>query len=294
MLAAVLAGAQDSQPDAAAPLADDQGEGTEAVLTPEQAYAAGFTAGLESASYDERFVEHFSSREPFYFVFGTRGTVNARVQLSFQYDFVAHDSSPAEHESFWTGIAVAYTQLSIWDLQADSVPFSDTNYRPSLFWYREAVLGPADGERLDIEFGYEHESNGRGGPDSRSINALYVRPTYHLPLDERWEFRTTPKVYAYIGDLSDNPDIKDYRGWFDWRLQLVDEQGFGFSTNLRKGGESSFGSIQVDVTYPINRLFGENLDLFLHLQYFNGWGETMLFYDVKQPAQLRVGISLVR
>ena len=88
--------------------------------------------------------------------------------------------------------------------------------------------------------------------------------------------------------------LADYRGLFDWRLQLVDRQGFGFSTNLRKGGESSYGSVQVDVSYPMNELLGGNLDLFLYLQYFNGWGESLLVYDEKLPAQFRIGIALVR
>lgn len=258
------------------------------------AYAAGYSAGLESASTDERFLEHFSARDPFYFLIGNRGQANARFQLSFQYDFNAPAVEADGKQSFWNGLAFAYTQQSLWDLQSDSVPFFDTNYRPSLFWYRESVIGDPNGPRWDFELGYEHESNGRGGDDSRSINTLYVRPTYCHPIDERWEFRTTPRVWTYIGDLSDNPDIADYRGWFDWRLQLVDAQGFGFSTDLRKGGASSYGSVQVDLTYPLNRLFGRCLDLFLHLQYFNGWGETLLLYDVKPPAQLRLGVALVR
>lgn len=256
-------------------------------------YAAGFAAGIASTPSARRFVEHFRSRDPFYIVFGSRGQVNARLQLSFQYDFIAPDDSP-DNDTFWDGLAFAYTQQSLWDLQSQSVPFDDTNYRPSLFWHREAVIGDVDGPRWDFEIGYEHESNGLESVESRSINTLYLRPTYHHPIDDRWEFRTTPKVWAYIGDLSDNPEIADYRGWFDWRLQVLDPQGFGISTNLRKGGESSYGSIQVDLTYPMHHLFGDRFDMFWHLQYFNGYGETLLFYDEKLPAQLRFGFSLVR
>jgi len=264
------------------------------VWSAEDAYAAGFDTGVASLSAGDRFLDHFAARDAFYFVVGSRGQANARFQLSFQYDFLAEDGSLGAGDSPWDGLGFAYTQMSLWDLQSDSVPFFDTNYRPSLFWRRETIIGAPGEPRWDFEFGYEHESNGRDGDDSRSINSLYVRPTYHHPLDERWEFRTTPRVWAYIGDLSDNPDIADYRGLFDWRLQLVDRQGFGFSTNLRKGGESSYGSVQVDVSYPMNELLGGNLDLFLYLQYFNGWGESLLVYDEKLPAQFRIGIALVR
>ncbi|MCA8978604.1 MAG: phospholipase A [Planctomycetes bacterium] len=239
-----------------------------------------------------RFLEHFSTRDPFYFVMGTRGGSSARIQLSLQYDLFV--PPPESEERFWHGFAIAYTQQSFWEVDKGSSQSFETVYRPSLMWHRDAVLGSADGSRWDFEFGYEHESNGRSGPLSRSVDTLYVRPTFRLPLDERWEFRTTPRVFAYIGDLSDNPDIADYRGWFDWRLQLLDARGLGLSTNLRKGGVSSFGSVQIDLTYPLNRLFGEGFDLYAHLQYFNGWGESLLSYDEKPPAQLRLGIAFVR
>jgi len=269
-------------------------DGTRAEQSADDAYAAGFAAGLESGSQDAHFADRFSSREPFYFVVGWRGRTNARFQISFQYDFVAPEGALARKRNVWSEFAIAYTQTSVWDLETESVPFLDTSYRPSLFWHRKGIWSADDGRRWDMEAGYEHESNGRDGLESRSINILYVRPTYTHPLGDRWQFRTTPKLWGYIGSTSDNADIRDYRGWFDWRLQLIDPRGFGLSTNVRKGGESSYGSIQADLTYPMNRLLGKNLDLFLHLQYFNGWGETLLFYDEKAPSQFRIGFSLVR
>jgi len=57
--------------------------------------------------------------------------------------------------------------------------------------------------------------------------------------------------------------------------------------------KDNHGSIQLDASYPFRGLL-RNLNGYLHLQYFNGHGESILDYDRKLPSQLRIGLIVVR
>jgi len=46
---------------------------------------------------------------------------------------------------------------------------------------------------------------------------LYLRPTAVLRGGERTAITLTPRIWTYVGDLTDNPDIEDYRGYADLR-----------------------------------------------------------------------------
>ncbi|MGA3143572.1 MAG: phospholipase A [Verrucomicrobiota bacterium] len=51
-------------------------------------------------------------------------------------------------------------------------------------------------------------------------------------------------------------------------------------------------SLQLDLTYPTMRLFG-SFSLYLDVQYFTGYGESLLGYN-KKSDELRAGFSLFR
>ena len=78
-----------------------------------------------------------SANEPMYFVVGGGGGATARFQLSFKYRLFDPDSHPVQWIPFLSRLHFGYTQTSIWDLGANSSPFRDTSYRPSLFWQGE-------------------------------------------------------------------------------------------------------------------------------------------------------------
>ena len=61
----------------------------------------------------------------------------------------------------------------------------------------------------------------------------------------------------------------------------------------RIGRDADRGALQVDVSYPLRQLIGGQVDTFLHVQYFNGFGESLLTYR-EHHQTLRVGISFVR
>lgn len=59
-------------------------------------------------------------------------------------------------------------------MDVDSKPFHDTSYRPSLFWQK--CLDDSGNMPRYLRAGYEHESNGKEGINSRSINLAYIQP----------------------------------------------------------------------------------------------------------------------
>ncbi len=242
-----------------------------------------------------RFADNLSFYEPLYFVVGPRVTVNAKFQLGFKYRMLSSEGQLERGRPIWENVFFGYTQTSLWDLESPSAPFLDTSYKPGFFYldyFRDVRFL---GLHVDsAEGGYQHESNGQGGERSRSLNQLYIRPTFRYgPVDD-WHVTIVPKVWIYIGDLSDNPDIADYRGYLDLVLRFGHPDGFEAAATLRKGTSSGYGSIQVDLTYPLDRLFFGNAASYLQFQYFNGWGETLLNYDEKLESQYRIGFSIFR
>jgi outer membrane phospholipase A len=242
-----------------------------------------------------RFARNISNYEPVYLVIGPRVSLNANFQLGFKYRLLSENGSFAEKAPALRDLYMAYTQTSLWDLGSESKPFLDTSYKPGFFYYKQySGIRFLGFEFESIEGGYQHESNGQGGQNSRSLNTVYVRPSLRYDLPQDWYLRFTPKGYYYIDDLEDNPDLPEYRGYFDLSLKIGQLNGLELSTLIRIGTEPGVGSIQLDLTYPMDRLFFGNAASFLHLQYFDGWGETLLNYNQRLPSQIRIGFSLLR
>ena len=239
------------------------------------------------------FKEHISGYEPMYFIAGTKSP-NAKFQISFAYQLLNDDGPLATHVPALKGFHIAYTQTSLWDWNAPSAPFYDTSYKPEFFYSWENVTHaqPNDWFQLDLQGSLKHESNGKNGSASRSVNIAYFRPTLTLGRDEGLQLTLQPRVWTYLGDLSDNPDIADYRGYADLRAVLGWKRGLELSALGRMGKDGNHQSVQLDLTYPTMRFFG-SFSLYLDVQYFTGYGESLLGYN-KKSDELRVGFALFR
>ncbi|MCB5189827.1 phospholipase A [Methylobacillus arboreus] len=233
-----------------------------------------------------------SAEEPMYFLFGNGdeyGT-DARFQISFKYRPFDSKGSVAQYAPFLSNLYFSYTQTTLWDIGGDSSPFRDTSYRPGLF-YRWA--GASRGLYPDSwRVGIEHESNGQGGVDSRSLNIAYVRPSWHLDFANGRRLTFSPKIYAYI-DKDENPDIQHYRGYADWQLRYGREDGL-MVTGLYRQGTRGYAMGQLDISYPLSDRILSRIGTFAHLQIFSGYGETLLDYDKDRDTQIRLGISVSR
>jgi phospholipase A1/A2 len=233
-----------------------------------------------------------TSHEPVYFLVGNRGNNTARFQLSFKYRLFDDEGVAVHALPLLSGLHFAYTQTSLWDLQSNSKPFRDTSYRPSFFYQWQGATQVAQLPAWRVQTGFEHESNGRDGDKSRSINTLFVEPEWRLALPERWYVAIAPKVYGYL-DKHDNPDIGTYRGYANLRLALGRDDGWLWSSTLRRGARG-FGSVQLDASYPLRRPIFADTGGYFYFQYFNGYGETLLDYNVRHKPQFRLGFAIVR
>lgn len=189
---------------------------------------------------------------------------------------------------------VAYSQLSFWQLynSAFSAPFRDINYEPELL-----INFRTDYELLGfkgrfINVGFNHQSNGRSRPLSRSWNRIVA----NIGL-ERNNFGLQLKTWYRLPDnedSDDNPDLTRYMGYGElWTTLYWKDMRFAMMlrNNFRR---DNLGAVQLDWSIPpstLGRMLLGGLisqawidkylsDKFsLYVQYFNGYGEGLMDYN---------------
>lgn len=182
------------------------------------------------------------------------------------------------------GLYFAYTQLSFWQMYnvEASSPFRETNYEPEAYLAVRS-LGEALGVSLEeLRLGYNHQSNGRAGEMSRSWNRLFAEGVFlagpvQVNLRPWWRI---PEAK----DEDDNPDLHKYVGYGDLRLLVPIGDGrisFLWRNNLRPDNR---GAVEIGASWPIQAGFR------LYVQYFEGYGESLLDYD--HPVS-RVGVGFI-
>ncbi len=238
--------------------------------------------------------DDFFGHEPVYFLVGPDPT-HAKFQISFKYRLLNPKGSLARRWQRFENIYFGYTQTSFWDWESASAPFYDSSYKPELFYYRPDI--PQDNlpgvSRFSFQGGVLHESNGKAGGDSRSLNMAYLKPGFLIETGPRHHLFIAPRAWVYIGDLSDNPDIARYRGHCDLEVAWKLQDSWKLAATLRKGTGAGKGSAQFDATYPIGEILRGNLDVYLNLQYYSGFAETLLSYNQSHD-YFRIGFSMFR
>jgi phospholipase A1 len=182
----------------------------------------------------------------------------------------------------------AYTNRSFWQVfnEEYSRPFRETNHEPELWaqFRNDWTIGGFTNSVNTI--GLVHQSNGRGGELSRSWNRMYASFIFEKG---PWVIAVKPWVWLRGDrDDSDNPDITDYMGHGELRL-AYGRNHHVFSLMTRNQVESGFdqGAFELSWSFP---LFGYPY-LKGYVQYFNGYGESLIDYDNKVN-RIGVGISL--
>lgn len=237
------------------------------------------------------FLSNLSAYAPIYAAYGPGTNSDARLQISFKYQLFGPSAAPDRRQSWEQGLHFAYTQRMFWDLGAKSSPFRNIDFVPELF-YLAPTIGIGSGVSLGGQGGFRHESNGRSGAGSRSLNTLYVQPVASVALGS-YRLSVGPRLWLYAGRLSDNPDIKRYRGNTGLFAEIGEDDGLRITTNTRLNFGSGKGAIDADISYPIDRLIGGNLNFYLFGQAFTGYGENLLDYN-RRMTRLRVGLAIVR
>ena len=210
------------------------------------------------------------------------GSTEAKLQISLKTK-LAEDIFGSNGD-LWFG----YTQSSRWQVYNGGLsrPFRETNHEPEamLVWRTDYSLMGWRGRFVGVSL--NHQSNGRSLPLSRSWN----RVMFPIAL-ERGDWSLTVRPWWRIPENrsdDDNPDIADYMGRGD--LHLLRRWGdHQFSVMLRhslRGGADNHAAVQLDYAFPIaGELRG-------HLQWFSGYGESMIDYNHRSN-YYGVGVSLI-
>ena len=189
------------------------------------------------------------------------------------------------------GLYFGFTAVSFWQLynSEKSKPFRETNYEPELFysWKRNTTLFGLNVNEFTL--GISHQSNGRGGLKSRSWNRVYgtatfsnhaafvrVKAWYRLEEDEKLD------PFDALGD--DNPDITRYLGHGEIAVGTQFKQVNFLAlvrNNLRTSNNK--GSVELNLSYPISDRYE------VLLQYFNGYGDSLIEYNRHQQ---RIGLGV--
>jgi outer membrane phospholipase A len=236
----------------------------------------------------------FSFYQPNYFADGwdsdTEGL--AKFQISFKFRCVVPDDPRSR--GFLDNLYFAYTQTSLWDIREYSAPFHDTSYMPALFYYvQDTGWKTSWFTRMGIEAGYEHDSNGEDGPESRGVDYFFVKPIVDFGNLNDYHVTVAPKIYGYTHIAGENSNIADYTGYVDLLIKYGSPDGWELATTLRKGTKSTYGSVDAQFTYPLAKLFGSAWGGYIFLNYFNGYGEDLLTYNQHRWAA-RIGFALSR
>ena len=240
------------------------------------------------------FLNNLSAYEPFYFLLGASpGLEKSKFQISFKYKLFNQPFDRRGLNTFLDGFHLAYTQTSFWDLKSDSLPFDDSSYKPEIFYLIPKIdLNISRIRIFGIQGGYQHESNGKDGDDSRSTNYIYIKPIMTFQLFDNAYLFVSPKMWIYVmNEDESNPDLADYRGYFDLQVQTGVPMGLCLDTHTRWAKKGP--TIQADLSYPLTSFFNNGLNLYLHLQYFNGYAERLKDYREKEEI-FRIGVSLSR
>jgi outer membrane phospholipase A len=238
------------------------------------------------------FLSRFSAYQPTYFADGSNGENLAKFQLSAKFRLVLPDDPRSR--GFADNLYFAYTQTSLWDIREYSAPFRDTSYMPALFYYLEDTGWKSKlWSRMGIETGYEHDSNGQDGPESRGLDYFYVKPIWDFGDITGYHLTVAPKFYIYTHIAGENHDITDYRGYVDLRFIYGAPEGAQLDTTLRKGTQGGKGSIETQFTYPLAKLINSRWGGYLWLGFFSGYGEDLLGYN-QHHWIARIGYSLTR
>jgi len=206
--------------------------------------------------------------------------VEAKFQLSLKTKII--HNMLGNRMDLW----VAYSQTAYWQIYNTKLsrPFREVNYQPEIianFPIKFPLLG-FNARMLGVAL--VHESNGQSDPISRSWNRIIFHAGF-----ERNNWQVMLKPWIRLGSsIDDNEDITNFMGRgeanivYDWgrqRFMAVLRNSLHFKSANR-------GSIQLNWSFPILK------NLNGHLQFFDGYGETLIDYNHRQTT-LGFGVSLI-
>lgn len=181
---------------------------------------------------------------------------------------------------------VAYTQVSHWQIYNSDLsrPFREINYEPEIILNFPVNFNIFGFKTRMVAASFNHESNGRSLPNTRSWNRLILFAGFER---KNWNIYIRP-WYVIPESNGDNPDISNYIGNGDLTLIYSKNRSvysFEGSHNFNFKGEMR-GSASFSWSYPIKG------NLKGYLQVTHGYGNSLIDYNHNQTT-LGVGVSLI-
>ena len=204
---------------------------------------------------------------------------NNEVKFQFSMKFPILDNLFGEQGS----LQFAYTNLSFWQAYNKNVssPFRETVHEPEIFLIFENDWKFSGFKNRLIQLGAVHQSNGRSGTLSRSWNRVYAdfifqHGNYYLSLKPWYRIESS--------ETDDNPDIEKYMGHGEIRAAYAGGK-HTMSIMLRNNFHSpNYGALEINWSFPMSRRAK------WFIQYFNGYGESLIDYNARVN-RLGIGIA---
>lgn len=225
---------------------------------------------------------YFGMYKDNYFTLGT--TVNGKPtdknsDVKFQISFAMRliNATLPWH----TYLFVMYTQKTWWNVFQESLPMRDNNYNPGIGWTK--VFFSKDRYAGKLTLLLEHESNGRDGDSSRSWNKISLCAS---TLVNDW-LMVHAKYFIPIVDGENNKDILRYSGVCQGGFSVTTPNrrwSWGLTVVKRKGW-----NLNANTVWEMSWKFNKNLNIWAFAQYYNGFGENLIDYNVFH-SRARVGI----
>jgi phospholipase A1 len=185
------------------------------------------------------------------------------------------------------GLYFGYTQKSFWDIFETSAPFRSSDYNPEMFY-----LYPFNLPWLEyVQVGLEHESNGEDGLESRAWNKPYLEfnltKEFQIPrYNRRHQLSLSPRAWGLIFAKGDNNNnIEDFLSYWQVTAALEDHDKM-----YRLGVEVREKSMLVDLSGRFSKM---RQGFYLHLHYWNGYGERLISYD-RHTHRIGLGASFIK
>lgn len=191
----------------------------------------------------------------------------------------------------WLGkfsrIEFAYTNRSFWQAYNKDVssPFRETNHEPELIfsWLTR-------NQWVDyFSVALNHQSNGQTSAISRSWNRVIweggsVLPQGILRMRLWWRIPEAEKKTPFSSQGDDNPNIENYLGYGEVSyIYPFAKQNVSLVLRNNLNSAHNRAAMELGWTFPLTkRMQG-------YVQYFNGYGESLIDYDRNQQ---RIGLGI--
>lgn len=184
------------------------------------------------------------------------------------------------------GLYLGYTQTTWWKVY-DGADTMSANYQPEVFYrltsknnlFNNVDLGPIDFIQISP---YNHCSTGVEGANHRGINIYYGQ--MQISSGGRVSVGDNLKVFGYYNKSSKNKDIEKFKGYYEndvfIKLNSATVEDLSLmELHFKHGGTLDKGWLSVELQ---TILLTSKIQPKLFVQYFYGYGENMVYYNVKE------------